>query len=486
MKKTRMKSGGALMVVAGLLCLLAAANVEAQDRAQQPPRSQLDITLWGVVYDVPATKQVKVRSGVPYLSDARGTLAVDIYLPPDMKAGEKRPAVLFVNAIGDSPQGKVKDWEIYRSWPRLVAAHGLIGVSMEADGERIQESLRGVFDFLSSKGAEYGIDGERLGLYAASANVSGTTRYLASEHAAKGIRAAALYYGRVPEGNLRKDLAVLFIVAESDARGVNRPLHELWQRVIESNVPWTLLFASDLPHAFDAASDNDAARRIIQQTLAFWKSNLEPVPQPPWQPSKAREIIAANYANTPRRASELLAAWVKENPEDRAAHMQYGRALIALRRFDEAEAAYRRAQELGESGPGFLYSFGDLKFRQQKFADAVDYLTRAIEGGARHSLAYGNLAYAQLRLGRNEEAIRSYERAFEAGIPPGANTRGVAHFNMACAYARLGQKDKALGALASAVAEGFNERRLYETDEDLAPLRADARFQEILARLPKP
>ena len=61
----------------------------------------------------------------------------------------------------------------------------------------------------------------------------------------------------------------------------------------------------------------------------------------------------------------------------------------------------------------------------------------------------------------------------------------MAYYNLACGYAKLGQKDKALDALTSAVAEGFTQRQTYETDEDLAPLRADGRFQELLNRLPK-
>ncbi|MFN8003650.1 MAG: hypothetical protein U0X75_21850 [Acidobacteriota bacterium] len=58
---------------------------------------------------------------------------------------------------------------------------------MDADGEHIQDSLRGVFDFLRKQGAQYGIDAARLGVYAASANVRGAYEYLIGEHAASGI-----------------------------------------------------------------------------------------------------------------------------------------------------------------------------------------------------------------------------------------------------------------------------------------------------------
>ena len=468
-----------------VVVVLFTTTTWAQNSATQPPPSPLRPTQWGVVYDVPATRLVKVRTDIPYLRDARSTLTVDIYSPPDIKAGEKRPAVVFINAVGDRGDNKVKNWEIYKSWPRLVAAHGLIGVSMDADGTRIQESVRGVFDFLTKQGGEFGIDGTRLGLYAASANVTGTTQYLASDTAAKGIRAAALYYGGVPTGNLRTDLPVLFIVAEGDAPRMGQPLMALWQRVVETRAPWTLLFASNLPHAFDAFSDNDASRRILQQSIAFWKSHLEPVPQPTWQPSAARAVIEATYGSNTQRTADLLANWIKSNPTDTVALAQYGRALVQLRRFDDATAAYEKALSLGDHDPGIYSGLGQIKFGQRQFEQAIPLLTRAIEAGLRNSLLYGQLASSQLHIGRNEEAIKSYEKAFEAGIPPGANTRGVAYYNLACGYARLGQKAKALDALASAVTEGFTDRNTYEKDEDLNSLRSEPKFQEILARLPK-
>src|SRR5262245_57330053 len=465
-----------------LALLLIAATAMAQNTAPPRQRSQLDATSWGVVYDVPATKHVKVRNDVPYLD----SLAVDIYSPPDLKAGEKRPAVIFINAVGDRADNKLKSWAIYQSWPRLVAAHGLVGVSMDADGARIQESLRGVFDFLTKQGAQYGVDGARLGLYAASANVRGTYEYLIGDNAAPGIRAAALYYGGVPTGRMRADLPVLFIVAQGDAPGMGAQLGELWRRVVEANAPWSLLFASGLRHGFYAFSDTDDARRVIQQSLAFWKSHLEPVPQPPWRPSAARAIVAAMYGNDPQRTAELLADWIKELPNDATALVQYGRTLVRLSRFDEATTAYEKAQALGANDPGVFSGLGQIKYGQRQYEQAIPLLTRAIEAGMRNSLLYGQLASAQLHTGRNEEAIKSYEKAFAAGIPPGANTRGVAYFNLACGHTRLGQKDKALEALTSAVAEGFTDRKAYQTDEDLAPLRAEPRFQELLGRLPKP
>ena len=80
-------------------------------------------------------------------------------------------------------------------------------------------------------------------------------------------------------------------------------------------------------------------------------------------------------------------------------------------------------------------------------------------------------------------AAQAYERAFALGIPPGRSTQGVANYNLAIAYAHLGRHDEAFARLAGAVEQGITARAQYADDDDLAPLRGDARFAEMLARL---
>lgn len=447
--------------------------------------SELSPTHWGVVLDSPAMKDVTLKKDVTYLKDERSTLAADIYLPPGMKAGETRPAVIFLNAIGDGPAGRVKEWEIYSSWPRLVAAHGMVGISMDADGGRIQDSLGGLFAFLEREGSRHGIDASRLGVYAASANTTQSIIYLMSDRASKGIRAAALYYGATPspETPFRRDLPVLYILAEGDLHGgFGQQSANLWQRVSEARAPWTLVFAADLLHAFDAFQDNDTSRRVVMQTLDFWKTHLQPVPQPSWQKSPAREIVAQTYGSDFQKTADLLAAYIADHPNDAQAHVMRGRALGSLRKVEEAAVAYEAAQRIAPDHPGIPAGLGQVRFAQRRYAEAIPLLTKAIENGFRNSLVYGQLAFSQLSLNRNEEAIRTYEKAFDAGIPPGANTRGLAYYNMACAYARLKNTDKAFEMLGKAVDEGFANRDAMRTDADLEGLRTDPRFAAILER----
>ncbi len=453
---------------------------------QSSTTSPLDPTKFSVVYDTPDTRRVTVKQGVTYFKDAASELQIDIYSPHKAKASNKLPAVIFLNAVGDVAESKIKSWGIYSSWPRLVAAHGMIGISMDADRSRIQESLKALFAFLTSDGPKYGIDASRLGVYAASANVTESSIYLMGENAPKGIKAAALYYGGTPQGAIRKDLPVLYILAEGDlAAGRAQQATALWERVTASRAPWTLVFASRQPHGFDAFEDTDESRRLVRQTIDFWKTHLEPMPKPPWEPSDARTIVSAIYMNDPVRASELLRTYTATNPRDAEGFVYYARMLSQQRKFAEAYAAFETASKLEPDNPAAKAGMGQVRYAERRYSDAEALLAEAIDGGFRSPQLYGQLAYSQLALNKNEEAIKTYEAAFQMGIPPGANTRGIAYYNLGCAYARLKNLDKAFEMLGKAIDEGYTVRNNFETDNDLAGLREDARFKSLLDRLPR-
>lgn len=469
------------------LLLLACAAVAARPSLAQNAASPFDARPLEVVMGAPGTDQVKVRAGITYLRDARDTLAVDLYLPVDWKPGEKRPAVVFLNAIGD-PQGqqKVKDWGIYKSWPRLIAANGMIGVSMETDGERIPECLRKVFEFLATAGAKYGIDGSRMGCYAASANVTEASNYLLSDSAHAGIRAAVLYYGSPPQRAPRRDLPVLFVTAESDAPRQGESLTGLWRRVVDAKAPWDLVYGSGLPHAFDAVADDETSRRMVRRTIDFWRANLEPAPPAAAPPSEVRAMAAALFWNDPARALPVIDQWLTTHPDDASAWTQKGRILAAAQRYEESTVAYEKALALGANDPGFYNGLGQVRIGQKRWAEAIELFDKVIAAGAANSLTYGQRGWAQLALNRNQDAVHSLEQSIAMGIPPGAQTRGAAHYNLACGYTRIGNKAKALDALAVAVDDRFGQRKGYEEDTDLAPLHAEPRWNELMAKLSTP
>lgn len=89
----------------------------------------------------------------------------------------------------------------------------------------------------------------------------------------------------------------------------------------------------------------------------------------------------------------------------------------------------------------------------------------------------------------NEDAQRAFqEHNYEKGaelyrqlifrIPGEANP----HYNYACALARLGRMPEALAALEMAVSKGFNDPDHVQQDDDLASLRAEARFARCVEK----
>jgi tetratricopeptide (TPR) repeat protein len=457
------------------LVLLFAAAPGAQERAP------LDVRTWGVVYDVPGTARVRVQKDVPYHTSNGRTLALDICLPPDAKA--PLPAVVFLNGIGDQLPDRVKEWGIYATWPRLVAAHGLAGVSMDADATDVPGSLAAVFGFLEREGARHGIDGKRLGVYAASANVSESSRFLLRAEAPKSVLSAVFYYGSPEIPVARRDLAVLCVTAEGDLVRTREALDAAWSRTLAAGAPWTFELASGLPHAFDAFSDNEASRRTIQRTLAFWKSTLEPVPEPPWEPSPARATLAALYGNDEAESLRLLGEWIAAHPDQPDGYARRGMLLGRLQRGPQAKPDLEQALALGSTEAGVIGTLGLVLAYEGRHAPAVEHLQRAIAGGWFGGEIYAHLAHSQLVLGQNEVAVRSYEEAFRLGLPQDSVVLGNAHYNLACGYARLGRVPEALASVERAVEAGFGTRQTYTGDPDLAPLKEEERFDSALERL---
>ncbi len=136
--------------------LLATAVAVALVAAPQPAHSQptndsgLDGRKFWAVYDVPATRDVKLLANVPYWKAATHSLVCDVYLPPMLAKGEKLPIVVLLNAIGDRTGNSLKDWGIYRTWARLLATRGMIGVSTQGDSADALESMRRLLAFLAA------------------------------------------------------------------------------------------------------------------------------------------------------------------------------------------------------------------------------------------------------------------------------------------------------------------------------------------------
>lgn len=80
--------------------------------------------------------------------------------------------------------------------------------------------------------------------------------------------------------------------------------------------------------------------------------------------------------------------------------------------------------------------------------------------------------------GRLDQALALCQKAIE--WEPG---EAVHRYNLACIHAKAGRSDAAFAALEEAVARGFAEAAATRTDPDLVSLRADPRFEALVARM---
>src|SRR5438046_1268805 len=83
-----------------------------------------------VVYTMPGMEAVAVRRDEQYRVTDVGALTMDVYYPPNSKAGVRTPAVLFVTGFSDLGAEKMlgsrfKEMGSFVSWAQLAAASGL-------------------------------------------------------------------------------------------------------------------------------------------------------------------------------------------------------------------------------------------------------------------------------------------------------------------------------------------------------------------------
>ncbi|HSS20043.1 MAG TPA: tetratricopeptide repeat protein [Pyrinomonadaceae bacterium] len=118
-------------------------------------------------------------------------------------------------------------------------------------------------------------------------------------------------------------------------------------------------------------------------------------------------------------------------------------------------------------------------FRAQKFADAAKAYEAIVKDEPNNGRAWYQLAMSRFSLEQFAQAID----AFQKNVAIANNSSAM--YNMACAYARLGQKEKALEWLKKSIESKVPPFVNPADDTDLAGLRDDPRFKEIVVALDK-
>ncbi|MEQ1764138.1 MAG: tetratricopeptide repeat protein [Pyrinomonadaceae bacterium] len=112
-------------------------------------------------------------------------------------------------------------------------------------------------------------------------------------------------------------------------------------------------------------------------------------------------------------------------PEFPEAELQRGNALLALRRPDDAEKAFRKALELREDWTLAMSNLGSLLVERGKYEEAETLLAKALESDATNQAAVAALADLRLKNNADEKVLRELLvklASFSGNVRPAIST----------------------------------------------------------------
>lgn len=278
--------------LAVLLVAVLAAPALAQPKISGEDQQFLDGVNRPVVLPAPRADAVRVERDLVY--GASGQKA-DVYLPVRRGGGG---VVIFIHG-GMGPEFPVrpKEWGVYKSWGRLVAAAGMAAVvfNHRAGFPKVElaaatADLRDVIAFVRGRARGWGVDGERICLAAYSGG--GPLLSFALREGPPFLRCqvgvypivdldAELFQSQMtaeerskysPLEQLAKNPAMptMILRAGKDSiPGLLKGLDRFVATALEKNAALTLVNVPDAPHGFDNSLDTPRAREALRAMLGF-------------------------------------------------------------------------------------------------------------------------------------------------------------------------------------------------------------------------
>jgi hypothetical protein len=266
--------------------------------------SQEHISQKRAVYTIAGMERAVVRKDVVYRTTDAGPLTMDVYSPAAAAAGTPWPAVVIVAGYNDAGAEKVfgckfKEMGMVESWAQLIAASGVMTIAYT--NREPAADLDALLHHVRENAASLQIDGDRLGVFAASGNVPlalwalmqpdrGFLRcaallcgFMLDLDGATDVADAALAF-RFTNPNAGKSIddlppaLPLFIVraGQDQFAGLNDSIDRFVAGALARNRPITVVNHATGPHGFDLLQDSETSRQIIRQVLHFLSAQLTP------------------------------------------------------------------------------------------------------------------------------------------------------------------------------------------------------------------
>lgn len=164
------------------------------------------------------------------------------------------------------------------------------------------------------------------------------------------------------------------------------------------------------------------------------------------------------------------------------------RLLECAEGFLALELPLAAVDELRKAGPmaraGFAWNLlmGEALRNADRWHEAVPFLERAHDLRPEALAVLLSLGWCFKRSCRIDRAIDSLQEAAERCRKHDRKTLSLVHYNLGCYYALAGRKHDALDYLARAVRRNVAYLDAIAAEADLAELRTDREFQELVER----
>jgi len=123
-----------------------------------------------------------------------------------------------------------------------------------------------------------------------------------------------------------------------------------------------------------------------------------------------------------------------------------GAVLDALKEYNQAIEAYKKAIEINPKKNEFYYNIGIAYGNKGEYDQAIEAYKKAIEINPKMDEAYNNMGNAYYNKGEYDQAIEAYKKAIE--INP---KKDEAYYNLGIAYGNKGEYDQEIEAYKKAI-----------------------------------
>lgn len=259
-----------------------------------------------VVYRLPGMEQVKVVKDLSYKPGGNDPLLrMDAYIPQGLAGGQRHPAVVFIHG-GAGAQSRAKDWGIFISWGRLVAAAGMVGVTfthrLGYPKPLLAEAASDVSDavnYVRANADALHVDRDRICLAAYSGG--GPMLSMAMRDAPPYVRCLVAFYAflDIQQSELHRphesaetlrDYSPIYHLIRQEGRipplfiaragrdeipAMNDSIDRFMREAIARNAHVDFANHPQGVHGFDNQTDDGRSREIIRHAIEFMKTHLD-------------------------------------------------------------------------------------------------------------------------------------------------------------------------------------------------------------------